>query len=164
MGDTLLKGIFSNYMDFFYSIGYFGEYITFIITCILIFNKHVYFGFYILFFILNRIINQYLKNYFKEPRPNKPIKFLDSDNFSKKKFGFPSGHSQLTFFSIFYTYLVTNKFIPWTLLLLFIGIIVIYERLIYKNHTINQLIAGALIGSILAFISYSILKNIIKLL
>ena len=37
-----IKGIFSNYIDFFYSIGYFGEYITFLITFALIFNKDIY--------------------------------------------------------------------------------------------------------------------------
>ena len=37
-----LKDIFSNYIDFIYSVGYFGEYIAFIVTIILIFNFKSY--------------------------------------------------------------------------------------------------------------------------
>lgn len=151
---SIISGIFSNYVDFFYSLGYFGEYITFFITCALIFNKHIYFIVYIIIFILNKILNQYLKNWFKGSRPINPKKFLDTDNFSKTKYGMPSGHSQLTFFSIVYAYLVSNKFIPWALLLLVIGFIVIYERYVYRNHTMFQLISGAALGSFIAYFSY----------
>jgi membrane-associated phospholipid phosphatase len=159
---NIFKGIFSNYIDFFYSIGYFGEYITFLITCFLIFNEHIYLFFYIILFFLNRIINQNLKDYFKELRPNNPKKFLETDIFSKKKYGMPSGHSQLTFFSIFYAYLVTNKFIPWILLLLIVGIIVLYERFVFKNHTIYQLISGAGIGIFIAYLSYTTITYILN--
>ena len=162
MNTELIKGIFSNYIDFFYSIGYFGDYITFFITCFLIFNKTFYFIFYILFFFINRLTNQLLKKYFKEKRPNNPKKFLDSDIFSKQKYGMPSGHSQLTFFSIYYAYLVTNQFIPWILLLLLIGFIVIYERFKFKNHTFIQLIIGAFIGIILAKFSYNIITYLLN--
>jgi membrane-associated phospholipid phosphatase len=158
---NLLSGIFYNYIDFIYAIGYFGEYITFLITCALIFNQHIYFIFYIIFFILNRVINQYVKQIFKGERPKHPVKFLESDQFTKKKFGMPSGHSQLTFFSIVYGYLVINQFIPWTLLLLIIGFIVMYERYIFRNHTINQLIYGSLFGSAIGLLCYSIV-NLIK--
>lgn len=68
----------------------------------------------------------------------------------------PSGHSQLTFFSIVYTYLVTNKFIPWTLLLLIIGCMTMYERYIFRNHTMLQLVSGAVLGSFIAYFSYSL--------
>jgi membrane-associated phospholipid phosphatase len=155
---NLFKGIFYNYVDFFYSIGYFGEYITFLITIALIFNKHIYLIFYIIIFALNKVINQFFKDYFKQPRPSHPLKFLESDSFSKKKYGMPSGHSQLAFFSMFYAYLVINKFIPWTFLLLIVGIIVIYERFYFRNHTLYQLISGAALGIIIAFISYKIVS------
>lgn len=158
---SFLKGIFSNYIDFFYSLGYFGEYITFFITCALIYNQQIYFYFYILIFLLNRILNGYLKKVFKQSRPNKPIKYLDSDKFSKSKFGMPSGHSQLTFFSIMYAYLVTHKFIPWILFLLAIGLIVVYERYTYRNHTLNQLIIGAILGSFIAYLTYHIVNYIL---
>lgn len=153
-----LKDIFSNYIDFIYGIGYFGEYIAFIITIILIFNYKLYLIIYVIIFIFNKTINEYLKNYFKQARPNNPIKFLESDKFSKKKYGMPSGHSQLVFFSIMYSYLVTGSFIPWVLGLLIVGIIVIYERYVFKNHTLNQLISGALLGSVIAYLVIEIIN------
>jgi membrane-associated phospholipid phosphatase len=158
--NKFLYGIFLNYNSFFYSLGYFGEYITFLITCALIFNQHIYFIVYIIVFIINRLVNYYLKQFFKQSRPKNPKKFLDDDQFSKKKYGMPSGHSQLTFFSVIYAYLVTNKFYPWILLLLSIGAIVIYERFVFRNHTLLQLISGAVIGSIIAYLTYSLVNQI----
>lgn len=157
---TFLSGIFHNYIDFFYAVGYFGEYIVFLITCALIFNQHLFFGFYILFFILNRIINQYLKKLLKGNRPSHPKKYLESDKFSKNKYGMPSGHSQITFFSIAYCYFVTKKFIPWILLLLIIGMILVYERYFFRNHTMKQLVYGMVIGVTFGFICYYIVDYI----
>ena len=159
---SIISGMFSNYIDFFYALGYFGEYISFFITCGVIFNKHVYFFVYIIMFVLNKVINQMLKKLFKGSRPTNAKKFLYSDNFSKTKYGMPSGHSQLTFFSIVYTYLVTNKFIPWTLLLLIIGLIVMYERFIFRNHTVLQLITGAALGSFMAYFSYFLVNTVMQ--
>lgn len=158
---TFISGVFSNYIDFFNSLGYFGDYITFIITCALIFDRHIYFIFYIICFILERILNKYIKNRIKENRPSNPKKFLESDTFSKTKYGMPSGHTQLTFFSIIYAYLVTKNIMPWGILLLLIGLFVIYQRYIYRNHTMLQLIAGALLGSFIAYFSYCIINIII---
>jgi hypothetical protein len=114
-------------------------------------------------FIFNKTINEYLKNYFKQSRPSNPKKYLESDKFSKKKFGMPSGHSQLVFFSILYSYLVTHSIIPWVLGLLIIGLIVIYERYIFKNHTINQLISGALLGSFIAYLTISMVNLVFSI-
>jgi len=148
--------------DFLMAIGYFGEQITFLITCALIYNNHIFLIFYIIVVILSRIINTLLKDYTKNLRPSNPIKFLDSDIFSKKTYGMPSGHSQLTFLSIVYAYLVTNKFIPWILLLLVIGLVVIYERYAYRNHTAYQLISGAILGSFIGYVSYNIINLVMK--
>ena len=113
-------------------------------------------------FVLNKTINEYFKNYFKQARPENPRKFLESDKFSKKKYGMPSGHSQLVFFSIMYSYLVTGSLIPWVLGLLIIGLIVIYERYVFKNHTINQLISGAVLGSFIAYLVIHIVNIVMK--
>ncbi len=157
------KDIFSNYIDFIYGIGYFGEYIAFLMTIFLIFNYKLYLVVYIIMFILNKTINEYFKNYFKQARPSNPKKFLDSDKFSKRKFGMPSGHSQLVFFSIMYSYLVTNTLIPWVIGLLIIGFIVVYERYVFKNHTINQLITGALLGTLIAYVTISLTHIIVSM-
>ena len=148
--------IFGNIVDFFYGIGYFGEYVTFLFTVFLIYYQTYNLVFYIILFILNKFINDYAKDYFKQYRPSNPKKFLDDDNFSKRKYGMPSGHSQLSFFSLTYSYLSTNKIDTSIILMMMICLIVIYERFIYHNHTLLQLIFGALLGILLAYLSRQI--------
>jgi membrane-associated phospholipid phosphatase len=154
--------IFGNIVDFFYGIGYFGEYITFIFTIFLLYSQSFNLIFYIVLFILNRLINNYLKDYFKGSRPTEPKKFLDDDTFSKKKYGMPSGHSQLSFFSLAYSYFSINKITTSIILMLITCLIVIYERYVYKNHTLFQLISGAIIGILIAYLSHKIYLSLNK--
>jgi len=149
----------NNLNNLFYAVGYFGDTISFFIICILIFNKFIFFIFYIIFFIINIYINNYLTNKIKQKNPPHPIKFLESDTFSKKRYGMPSFHSQNIFFSIGYVYFILNNFI-WRVVLLLIGFFVIYERYVFRDHTMEQLIYGALLGLILGYIFYFIVKMI----
>ena len=158
--NSILPGVFSNYMDFIWAIGYFGEYFTFIITCALIYNQYIYFIVFLIMTVVNRYFNTFIKNKIRQSRPENPIKFLDSDTFSKKKFGMPSGHTQSAFFNICYAYLLTTYFCPWIFLLLIIGAIIIAERLKYKNHTLVQLLGGALVGALVAYITVKVIKTV----
>jgi len=68
-------------------------------------------------------------------------------------YGMPSGHSQHLFVSIFYLYLSIKDFYPWILLISSsIGMMTIVERWYFRNHTLNQLVAGAIVGSMFAFV------------
>ena len=155
-----ISDIFGNIINFFYAIGYFGEYLTFTFTLFIIYYQTYNLVFYIFLFILNKFINDKLKSYFKQFRPPNPIKFLDDDKFSKKKYGMPSGHSQLSFFSLAYAYLSTYKINTPIILMMLTCIIVIYERLVYHNHTLFQLISGAVVGIIIAYISHKIFVSL----
>lgn len=152
--------IFGNMVDFFYGIGYFGEYITFLFAIFLLYSQTFNLVFYIFLFVINKVINEYLKDYFKEYRPSNPKKFLDDDNFSKKKYGMPSGHSQLSFFSLAYSYFTINRITIHIILMLITCLIVIYERFVYHNHTLLQLLFGALTGIIIAYLSHKIYMGI----
>ena len=149
-------------IDLLYAIGYFNEHIVFLITISLLIKQYVYLFFYIIFFLLTTKLNKFLKKYFHEYRPNNPIKFLNSENFSKKIYGMPSNHTTLVFFSIVYLYLIIHKIFPWILLLIIISILTIYERYIFHNHTLKQLFVGAFLGSFIAYLSI-LLINIIKI-
>lgn len=151
-----ISDVFGNIVDFFYGIGYFGEYITFLFTIFLIYKQMYNLVFYIILFILNKFINDYAKDYFKQYRPPNPKKFLNDDYFKKGKYGMPSGHSQLSFFSLTYSYLSTNKIDISIILMMLTCLIVIYERFTYHNHTLLQLIFGALLGILLAYLSRQI--------
>jgi membrane-associated phospholipid phosphatase len=153
--------IFGNMVNFFYGIGYFGEYITFFITLFLIYAQTLNMIFFILIFVLNKVINESLKGYFKQYRPSNPLKFLDDDKFSKKKYGMPSGHAQLSFFSLVYSYLSVNKINTPIFLMLITSIIVIIERYVFHNHTLFQLISGAIIGTLIAYLSHKLYLQLI---
>jgi membrane-associated phospholipid phosphatase len=148
--------ILETWISLFYGIGYFGDTIAFFITSLSTLNQPIFFIFYILFAYLNILLNDFITNQIKQKNPKNPIKFLASDTFSKHRYGMPSIHSQNMFFSIMYCYLVTKKF----LLLLIIGLIVLYERYVFRDHTMKQLIYGALLGSIIGYLSYLFVKFI----
>jgi len=150
---------FNNLNNLLYALGYFGDTISFFIICILIFNKFIFFIFYIICFIINMCINNYLTNKIKQKNPSNPIKFLESDTFFKKRYGMPSFHTQNIFFSIGYVFFILNNFI-WRLVFLLIGISVIYERYVFRDHTMKQLLYGSLLGLLLGYISYCIVKVI----
>jgi len=151
-----MKEIIHNYIYLFYGLGYFGDSIAFIIMCIILLNRPLFFIFYIIFVILNILLNEYLTNKIKEKNPKDPIKFLASDFFSKKRFGMPSIHSQNIFFSIMYCYLVIKNILLIPIILLLLGFLVIYERYMFRDHTIKQLIYGAVLGLIIGYTSYYI--------
>ena len=148
-----ISDMFGNIVNFFYGIGYFGEYITFIFTLFLIYFQTYNLVFYIVLFILNKLINDKLKDFFKEYRPSNPKKFLEDDKFSKKKYGMPSGHSQLSFFSLAYSYFSVNKINTLIILMIITCLIVVYERFVYHNHSLFQLISGGFVGIIIAYLS-----------
>jgi membrane-associated phospholipid phosphatase len=159
MDFTLVK----KYFEFFYAIGFFSEIITLLIVICLIYKNYYHLFFYIIGFIFNSNLSVFLKNIIKQPRPKGPIKFLNSEHFSNKSisYGMPSGHSQNVFFSIVYLYFSIPQFIPWVLFTLVIGLLTIYERWHFHNHTIRQLFAGALIGSFVAY-AVIIVREIIE--
>lgn len=144
-----------------YGIGYFGEYIAFIVVLFLVYYNINYFILFIILFLINRLLNNKLKKIIKGNRPDNPIKYLATDKFGKKKYGMPSGHSQLTFFSIIYAYLIINKLNGPILFLIFVGLISIFQRYIFNNHTLNQLLLGALLGCFIGYISIYIINKLV---
>lgn len=151
--------------DFLYGIGYFSSCIIISLTVIIFLYNHQYLdilGFLVTLY-LNTILNRFLKILFKHERPMDEAKFLISDFYSQKNkaYGMPSGHSQTSIFSFTYLYFTTKNIHPWLLLSAIIVIILmIIQRLVFKNHTILQLLAGGIIGAVFAYIIVSI-RNII---
>ena len=136
----------------FYAIGYFGEILMVVISCLLLYKTPFNLVVYLLGAVFNVFLNKaVLKPLIKQPRPLKPVKFLDTEKFTYASYGMPSGHSQFVFYSIAYLYLVDPKMQPWYIIVLAIGIITIYERWVFRNHTLEQLIAGVLVGSAVAY-------------
>ena len=153
-------GVYTDYKEPFYALGYFGEYITFFITCSLIYSRYIYFFFYLITFVFNRFLNTFLKNTLKEETPNNPIKFLESEQFTKTNYRNPSGHVQVSFFSFMYAYLVLGQMTKLIFLSFIVCIITIYQRYMFRNHTLKQLLFGAVLGLLTAYVSYSLVNFI----
>jgi membrane-associated phospholipid phosphatase len=74
----------------------------------------------------------------------------------------PSGHSQTTFFSIAYLYLTIHQIYPWVLVLLFLAVAVMFQRVYFHNHTVTQVVVGAVIGSLIAAVVVYARDNVEK--
>jgi membrane-associated phospholipid phosphatase len=87
------------------------------------------------------------------PRPQgaKNCNFLCNDGNQSGEPGMPSGHSsEVAFFSGFYYQQTTNPIIRG-LLVIYAGLVML-SRYIKRCHTINQIVAGALLGLSLSFV------------
>lgn len=121
---------------------------------------HIFlFATYILGVIL---LTKLLKGWIRDPRPygyNHPINnewMHDFDYSGSEIYGMPSGHSATIFFSLVYLYLYSPKPMKTTYMILggFISILTLYQRYHYRKHTIVQLVVGAILGCLLAYIGY----------
>jgi membrane-associated phospholipid phosphatase len=146
-------------------IGLFAPIILLFVSLFLLRNKKKYLYFFFYGFILNNILNIILKVAIKEPRPTDEQKVIEigianGARISFDKFGMPSGHAQncaycLAFITmVLYDPLITAIYIVLTFNTLF-------QRYLYNNHTILQLVIGSFIGLLFGFITYTITnKNI----
>ena len=141
-------------------IGFNGPIILFLTSIIKLWKQKYIYG-YLLFYIINIFINNLLKNTIKQARPNNTM------NTNKEKYpgvhiyGMPSYHTQSVFFSITFLYLI-NKSIFILLIECFIAFITIYQRWVYRHHTIEQLLVGSFIGIINAYIGYIVTRQYIS--
>ena len=150
-------------------IGFYSPKIVFIFSIFLLFVikynvKNTIF--YILGYYLCDKINFLLKKIIKQPRP-----FEDINIFNNKKkiyihnninmYGMPSGHALYTTYSTIYiNNILKNKII--TFIYCIITLICINQRLIYKNHTIQQIVVGGILGIFIAYFIIYIQNNFKK--
>lgn len=145
-------------------VGYNGPIILVVLSTWLFRHTPTTLFFYYLGNVANIFINLILKNLIKEPRPDEDsskLEWLSSQNkkrFDWDKYGMPSGHAQLMFFSVVYVY-NSLRDMCWTTIYLIIACITIIQRLSYKNHTIQQLLVGSIIGSLAGHELYNILHQ-----
>lgn len=143
--------IVTELLQFAYAIGFFSELLITIIVVFLL-HTHVYLLlFYLIGFVFSVYLNRWLKGQVKDPRPDHPIKFLASESFTKAKptdnfYGMPSGHSQQILYSIVYLYGTLRTFDVWIWICVVIGLFMILERWLFRNHTVPQLFVGAVVG------------------
>jgi membrane-associated phospholipid phosphatase len=131
-------------------IGYYAPLLLLIVSTLFLRNRCTYLKFFIYGYAGTIVLNSLLKILIKEPRPSKDKRILEiaiqnGNRIGFDKYGMPSGHAQVCGFCLaFMTMLFKSPSI--SLLYLVISIITMYQRYIYNNHTIMQLIVGFIIG------------------
>ena len=146
-------------------IGLFAPIILLFLSLFLLRNKKKYLYLFFYGFILNNILNIILKVAIKEPRPTDEQKVIEigianGARISIDKLGMPSGHAQNCAYCLaFITMVFNDPFI--TAFYTIITFNTLFQRYLYNNHTILQLVIGSFIGLLFGFIIYTIAnKNI----
>jgi membrane-associated phospholipid phosphatase len=148
-----------NLLIIFDYIGHYGPLLLFIITFYSLLHRNIYLFVYLFGSIANLLFNIFLKHIFREPRPNNPIEFIDSNELNGNNYyGLPSGHAQSSLFSLAFLYFV-NGSISTLYTMGCITVLTLYQRWKYRRHTIKQLIIGSFIGALFAWILFFITKN-----
>jgi membrane-associated phospholipid phosphatase len=144
-------------------IGFLAPFLLFFLSFILLWSKKYYLIYYIIGYGFNIVLNLILKGIIRDPRPKEDIQLINiSENNGKRisfdKFGMPSGHAQLCFFSVAFIYLVFKN-IPLTIFYIIISLLSLNQRVKYKNHTLLQVLIGTLVGSFFGFAIYMLTKK-----
>jgi membrane-associated phospholipid phosphatase len=148
-------GIIASIVDY---IGYLGPFLLLASTLILLNNKGTLLSVYLVGYVLNLIINVILKALIKQPRPSEDLSVFNASVAHGKRisfdiYGMPSGHTTSVFYSTTFVFLALKRPVLSAIYLI-ISINTGYQRIKYKNHTLMQVICGAITGTIIAYIAY----------
>ena len=162
--------------EIFYKFGAFGPVILFIFSCYLLRNKETLLYYYNIGFFINSILNIVLKGILQQPTPSEDIKqfnlalnsgkrFIFKDGVPFDIFGMPSGHAQSSLFSTVYLYFALKN-LNILYIYLFLSLVTVSQRVVYKFHTLLQVMIGSMIGALLGYYIYYLsqqrLKGIIR--
>jgi len=150
--------LYEHFASFFWGIGYFGWqasatyalYVSYLVSWI----DMVVFA---LVFVLSGWVNHIvLKNYINDPRPAGSMAFLANEHIKLHQNGMPSGHAQLTAYSLVFSYLYSGRYLYESIALF---AVTIFQRFMFKNHTAAQLFAGSVLGVAVAYFTVYVLKQ-----
>lgn len=159
-------------MNIYDEVGSYGPNILILLSIYLLWDQNNLFFYYVIGIIIDSIMNLILKGIIQEPRPsfnskefNLALKnnkrFVYKDGIPFDIFGMPSGHSSSVIFSTIFIHLALRK-TKWLYIYLTISAIVISQRVVYEYHTIYQVIAGAFVGALLAYVVYQLAEKKLK--
>ena len=139
-------------------IGYSAPGIMLVVSIIILRNKQNYLHYFIIGYVLTGILNALLKFIIKEPRPGNDwgilqIGIAHEKRFSFDKFGMPSGHAQHCGYILAFTTLVLNDPLI-TGVYSILTLICMYQRYLYENHSIKQVIVGVFVGLFTGYLIY----------
>ena len=136
-------------------IGYYGPYIQAIIVLIVInANTNIVF-IYTLGLLLSNLFNNFLKQTIKQDRPPNQV-HTDIENICHN-YGMPSYHMQCSTFSIAFLFCTTMSY-RLLVITSTLGLLSFKQRHKFRRHTFLQLVVGTIVGAILGWITYLIIK------
>lgn len=135
-----------------YLIGYLGPVICILISIYYLWGFPKYLIVYVVFAMLDLFINKLLKIWFVQERPRNIKSIIGEEHEGIELYGMPSKHLQSIFFSITYLYMVKGSF-QWLLGELVIALLAINQEINYRQHTISQIIVGALCGISVGYVA-----------
>jgi membrane-associated phospholipid phosphatase len=141
-------------------VGFSAPGILLVVSIFLLKKKTKYLKYFLAGYVLNSILNLLLKYIFKEPRPSNDwelfkIGITHCKRFGYDRYGMPSGHAQHCGYVLAFMTLVLNN--PWvTCIYLIFTLICMYQRYLYENHNIKQVVVGLLIGLGSGYLMYEV--------
>ena len=159
-------------MDILYEFGEYGPIILIFISWYLLWNHNNLFFYYNVGILANAVLNLIIKGIIQEPRPLFDSKKVNLAKIHAKKyffqngipfdiFGMPSGHAQMSFFTLVFIYL-SLKHTNLLYLYIFFSLLICYQRVKFEYHSISQVIVGAIVGSSFGYLVYKLAREKIK--
>ena len=134
-----------------------GPVILFLVSGWQLWGNGIYWTLSIVVFCINIFINIGLKQLIREPRPvGGQIMTIYDTYTGVLDYGMPSGHSQMAFGLVTFLYLVKQS-VSSLLGGLWIISLTVYQRWKYRRHSIEQVAVGAIVGILVAYISYTVI-------
>jgi membrane-associated phospholipid phosphatase len=156
----------------FHEFGQYSPLLLFFLSIYLLWDQSTLLFYYIIGIFMNTILNLILKGIFQQPRPLEDItkfkmaitrgsRYLFKNGIPFDIYGMPSGHAQTILFSTTFIYFSLHQ---QNILYLYLGISIItmIHRLIFKYHTVIQVLIGAVVGIMMGYFVYFLAKTKLK--
>ena len=160
------------FMNLLNEVGEHGPFILSVLTIYLLWDRNNLLFYYLIGLVCNFILNIVLKGIIQQPRPcfnskefqlalrnNK--RYVYKDGLPFDIFGMPSGHAESVLYSTMFIFLALRKK-NWLYVYLFICIITFIQRVVFKYHSVPQILVGAPIGALLAYLIYTLAEKKLK--
>jgi membrane-associated phospholipid phosphatase len=135
-------------------LGFQGPILTLVITAVALLKRSTYLALFLVCYFVQYGIVVLLKQIIRQPRPSG---YQDSRNHDTgyyqglEQYGMPSGHSSGVWYCTVFLWLAKGS--PYiTMVELGICALTMYQRVAFHKHTTEQVLAGALVGSAVAWV------------
>ena len=151
-----------------HTIGYYGPLILIGITAYVLLFRRKYLIAFFVGLAANQYINETLKTTIKQSRPSNSKEHFVGPHI----YGMPSSHAQTAFYALVYLFLTTRTSTAFSLYslthaiywlsLIAIALTTLYQRYADRCHTMEQLAAGSIAGSAIAYLTFHVTQNYIQ--